>query len=218
MKDIISNRRKELGLTQQQLAEKLNVTDKVVSKWETGRCLPDTSMLLQLADVLGISVNDLLNENAENQKSIKQTIKHEVNAKYKNVYIITMTIQFAALIFMIVGRIMWDEFNHYGNNSLELPSYIFMILAVLIEIAAISFYLVMRNNLLNKYSASAVFDKKYINYILFSTYPLFFIAIAVFIVLHGLSTTEQLITLIIAAFIALIPFGACYIWNKKRKA
>lgn len=39
MKDIISARRKELGLTQQQLAEKLNVSDKVVSKWETGDSL-----------------------------------------------------------------------------------------------------------------------------------------------------------------------------------
>ena len=36
MKNIISKRRKELGLTQQQLAEKLNISDKVISKWETG--------------------------------------------------------------------------------------------------------------------------------------------------------------------------------------
>ena len=60
MKDIIATRRKELGYTQQQLAEKLNVSDKVVSKWETGRSLPDASMLTDLAEVLGISVNELL--------------------------------------------------------------------------------------------------------------------------------------------------------------
>ena len=60
MKDIIATRRKELGYTQQQLAEKLNISDKVVSKWETGRSLPDTSMLTDLAEVLEISVSELL--------------------------------------------------------------------------------------------------------------------------------------------------------------
>lgn len=60
MKDIISKRRKELGLTQQQLAEKLNVSDKVISKWETGRSLPDTSMLIPLAEALQIPLNELM--------------------------------------------------------------------------------------------------------------------------------------------------------------
>lgn len=45
MKDIIAKRRKELGLTQQQLAEKLNISDKVISKWETGKSLPDTAIV-----------------------------------------------------------------------------------------------------------------------------------------------------------------------------
>ena len=44
-----------------QLAEKLNITDRAISKWETGKSLPDTSIMLELCDVLKISVNDLLN-------------------------------------------------------------------------------------------------------------------------------------------------------------
>ena len=56
----IAERRKEANLTQMQLAEKLNITNRAVSKWETGKAMPDTSLMLDLCDVLKISVNDLL--------------------------------------------------------------------------------------------------------------------------------------------------------------
>ena len=56
----IAARRKGAKLTQMQLAEKLNITDRAVSKWETGKAMPDTSIMLDLCDVLEISVNDLL--------------------------------------------------------------------------------------------------------------------------------------------------------------
>ena len=52
--------RKEKGLTQMQLAEKLNITNRAVSKWETGKSCPDTSIMLELCDILGITVNELL--------------------------------------------------------------------------------------------------------------------------------------------------------------
>ena len=56
----IAERRKSLNLTQAQLAQKLNITDRAVSKWETGRAMPDSSIMLSLCEVLEISVNDLL--------------------------------------------------------------------------------------------------------------------------------------------------------------
>ena len=56
----ISECRKKAGLTQAQLAEKLGITDRAVSKWETGRAMPDSSIMLELCGILGISVNDLL--------------------------------------------------------------------------------------------------------------------------------------------------------------
>lgn len=56
----IAECRKKLNLTQMQLAEKLNITDRAVSKWETGKSMPDSSVMLELCDVLGITVNDLL--------------------------------------------------------------------------------------------------------------------------------------------------------------
>ena len=56
----IAECRKKAGLTQMQLAERLAITDRAVSKWETGRTMPDSSIMLELCDVLKISVNDLL--------------------------------------------------------------------------------------------------------------------------------------------------------------
>ena len=56
----IAERRKRANLTQIQLAGKLNITDRAVSKWETGKAMPDTSIMLDLCNILEISVNDLL--------------------------------------------------------------------------------------------------------------------------------------------------------------
>ena len=56
----IAEKRKSLGLTQRQLAEKLGKSDKSVSKWERGICLPDVSVYLELCGLLGISLNEFL--------------------------------------------------------------------------------------------------------------------------------------------------------------
>ncbi len=57
----IAECRKNNNLTQLQLAEKLNITDRAVSKWENGKSLPDSSIMLDLCHILSITVNDLLN-------------------------------------------------------------------------------------------------------------------------------------------------------------
>lgn len=56
----IMERRKERGLTQAQLAERLNITDRAVSKWETGKSLPDSSIMLELCGILEITADELL--------------------------------------------------------------------------------------------------------------------------------------------------------------
>ena len=81
----ISERRKNVGLTQAQLAEKLGITDRAVSKWETGRAMPDSSVMLELCAELKISVNDLLcgekvsmeNYNRELEKNLLEAIKQK---------------------------------------------------------------------------------------------------------------------------------------------
>lgn len=56
----IAGLRKEKGMTQAQLAERFGISDRAVSKWETGKSLPDASIMLELCDTLGITVNELL--------------------------------------------------------------------------------------------------------------------------------------------------------------
>lgn len=56
----IAECRKNQGLTQMQLAEKFGITDRAVSKWETGKSMPDVSIMQDLCDVLHINVNELL--------------------------------------------------------------------------------------------------------------------------------------------------------------
>ena len=81
----IAQRRKGVNLTQLQLAEKLNITDRAVSKWETGKALPDSSLMLELCDILKITVNDLLsgevvtveNYNKEMEKKLIEVLKEK---------------------------------------------------------------------------------------------------------------------------------------------
>ena len=81
----IAERRKAQGLTQMQLAEKLNITDKAVSKWERGIAMPDSSIMLELCDILSITVNDLLcgevvtmdNYNKEIENNLIEMVKQK---------------------------------------------------------------------------------------------------------------------------------------------
>lgn len=84
----IAERRKQQGYTQMQLAEKLSVTDRAVSKWETGRSLPDSSIMPALCDTLGITLIDLFNGevvqvenyNEKMENSLLEAIKEKQEA------------------------------------------------------------------------------------------------------------------------------------------
>ena len=77
----ISECRKKQGLTQVQLADKLNITDRAVSKWETGRALPDASLMLDLCDILKVSVNDLLSGKIVNMNKNEEILWEMVKEK-----------------------------------------------------------------------------------------------------------------------------------------
>ena len=68
----IAECRKQKKLTQMQLSEKLGITDKAVSKWERGVAMPDSSIMLMLCEILGISVNELLNGEKINMENNEQ--------------------------------------------------------------------------------------------------------------------------------------------------
>ena len=69
--NFIGKKRKELTLTQAQLAEKLGVSNKTVSKWENGKCMPDYGIIQPLCAELGISVSELMDGEEQPQDSIR---------------------------------------------------------------------------------------------------------------------------------------------------
>lgn len=81
----IAARRKMANYTQMQLAEQLGITDRAVSKWETGRALPDSSLMLELCAILKISVNELLRGEVismeAHQKEMEETLLELVRQK-----------------------------------------------------------------------------------------------------------------------------------------
>ena len=106
----IAECRKQKHLTQVQLSEKLGITDKAVSKWERGIAMPDTSIMLELCDILGISVNELLsgeeinmeNDNQKNEQLLLDMAK-ELEKKNKTIWNAMWTIMTVSIIGLIGG-------------------------------------------------------------------------------------------------------------------
>ena len=108
----IAECRKQKSLTQMQLAERLNITDKAVSKWERGIAMPDSSIMLALCDILGISVNELLNgemismeNNGQKNEQLLLDMAKELEKRSKTIWtsmwaimIVSMTALFAGLL------------------------------------------------------------------------------------------------------------------------
>ena len=74
----ISEKRKEKKLTQSELAEKLGITDRAISKWENGICLPDAGTMPELCKMLSISINDLFSgevvDMKDNEKRLEENL------------------------------------------------------------------------------------------------------------------------------------------------
>lgn len=120
----IAKCRKGKNLTQAQLAEKLNITDRAVSKWENGKSMPDSSIMLELCEILGITVNELLSgekitmENSEKKadENLIALKKKDENNIRKNV-VISIIFSTTLLIGFIVcaicdiatsGKLTWS--------------------------------------------------------------------------------------------------------------
>ena len=129
--NVIMTKSKELGLTQQALADKLGVSFQAVSKWEKGISVPDIQLLMKLSEILGVSVNDLLGVNVnesnhekrleilENELSkLKQQIDSNINSASRikrNVLLTFGLILLFAIVFSILG--IWsDMFYEFGKN------------------------------------------------------------------------------------------------------
>ena len=106
----ISECRKKENLTQAQLAEKLNITDRAVSKWENGKAMPDSSIMLDLCSFLNISVNELLrgeeinmeNNNKQNEELLLSLAK-ELERKNKTIWKSMWAIMTVSIIALLAG-------------------------------------------------------------------------------------------------------------------
>jgi len=134
---IILEARKKLKMTQKDLADKLYVSDKAVSKWERGLCFPDISVLIPLTEILNISLYDLLRGEKVNKKEVEETLKNTINYSNSEIkrkrktciiissVVISIIILTSIIIFIfisrnndigaIVDRDTIYSINHYSN-------------------------------------------------------------------------------------------------------
>ncbi|MBQ4571920.1 MAG: helix-turn-helix transcriptional regulator [Clostridia bacterium] len=114
----IAERRKEMNLSQKQLAEKLNVTDKAVSKWETGNGAPDISLLTVIADSLNVTVVELLdgqhsekaNAQAQTEKIVIEALKKAKKERIKTTISIFVVL---AILFSLVNVV---TYGYWGRR------------------------------------------------------------------------------------------------------
>ena len=121
----IADCRKEKKITQEQLAEKLYVTDRAVSKWERGLSLPDADKMLELCNILGISVNELLNgekimkedyEKKTEELLVELAKKEEEKDKqlFANMWVLLISTFIFYVTILILGAITLGEGVPYG--------------------------------------------------------------------------------------------------------
>lgn len=98
--EMISSLRKEKGMTQNELAEKMNVTDKAVSKWERDLSCPDINTISKLANILDVSVDELLQ--AKKKENSNTKLKDLINLIFKA---ISLAMGIAVVVLNILDKI-----------------------------------------------------------------------------------------------------------------
>ena len=120
----IAHKRREKNLTQEQLAEKLGVSNKTVSKWETGKCMPDYSVVKGLCEELEITVAELMDGEETEEKSVRtyddeqimdllrrtQELEKQKNSLY-GILLIVMGIALQAFSHIFCGTALQDFFS-----------------------------------------------------------------------------------------------------------
>lgn len=147
--------RKEKGLTQEQLGEKLGVTNKTISRWENGNYMPDVEMLSLLSKEFGVSINELISGERLDAEDFKKaadsnlvsaldnsifTLKEKIaffKKKWLHEHILTIVLCAVAWI----GIIIWTSLKLRGSDAYVLSGAIGSMLAIL-------FYVVLRNRMM----------------------------------------------------------------------
>ncbi len=108
--EFISSQRKDKNLTQAALAEKLGITDRAVSKWERGKGLPDVSLMIELCEILGVTVNELLRgekitmeNNNEKTEKLLLDMARELEQKNRIIWTSMWAIMIVSMISLFAG-------------------------------------------------------------------------------------------------------------------
>ena len=143
------NLRKAKNLTQEELAEKLDVSRQSVSKWETGQCVPDADKLTVLSDIFGVSVDfllrpseiDVLTIKAESLENQQKNLEKELLGKERrkrvilgcvSIYLIAFSVIFLLHFISLKNQLLWETFPGFA-----LPAVILLAAAA----AAVIFYI-----------------------------------------------------------------------------
>ena len=141
----INQCRKEKKFTQTELAEKLNITDRAISKWENGICLPDSGTMLALCEILNITINDLFSgekvdmndyyKKAEQNLLAMQKLKEEADKRLLR----TETIITSLTLFIYITLVMIVIFNDLSEKLsalilIPLTIFVFMICLLALKI------------------------------------------------------------------------------------
>ncbi len=150
--DFIKKRRKEIGLTQEELANKLYVTEKAISRWETGRGTPDISLLIPLSKELNVDISEILNgESRKKHNDVEKLIEYnEINKKTKYGLSFKFTILFyvlSILIYLIYLRFEYDP-------RIEL-NYFIRLFSIFIS----SLFIIIGNKIYSNYYVEKIEDK-----------------------------------------------------------
>ena len=154
--NFIKAKRKELGITQSELAEKLFVTEKAISRWETGRGTPDVSLLLPLSKELHVDISELLNGEDKNKNKNKNDLKklieyHEITKANKYNFQFKLTIFFYILSLLVF--LLYLRFEY--NSNLEVNYFIRLLIVTIASI-----FVIIGNKIYSNYYAEKIDEKK----------------------------------------------------------
>lgn len=132
----ISKCRKEKKLTQKQLAEKLGITDRAVSKWENGKSMPDLALLKSLCDILDITINELLSgeyiSNDERKENFEENFINVINydKKKQNIieFIFYLFISLFGALMIFISMLIFDTSLDFTTEYSIIGTYILMII------------------------------------------------------------------------------------------
>lgn len=160
LKLVILENRKKLNMTQKELASKINVSDKVVSKWETGASYPDITIINDLASALEIDVTTLLNVKNVDYKNKEEEIDEKIIRSFKLKHYISMALIIVVYIGFAIAIGMLITFRDDLNSKPYIVIASVLIVAVVTTIipAALILYFINNNSYKNKISKSIYFN------------------------------------------------------------